>query len=1448
MSRYRRLVARTLAWLAVAIVAIAAVALAVLQTPYARDRLRDLAVRLANDRLNGTLSIGRLDGSLLWDAELENVTLEQDGVAAITIDRVRIDYKIGGLLGSDLVIDRLVLDGPRVHAVRSSSGWNLANLPTPTPDDEPADPGGRGVSIGAVVLENASVTIDNRTGEDLGALPRKISSLSGLLAVRSTPAGVHVQIDHLTMTTAKPDLKVERVEGGFTFGETVTFRDVSLETPESTLLVSGTLDTGSDPAAVDLAVRASPLSTSELARFVPRMAVDALAPVVDARVSGTLAALDIAASIDERDAGRVRLDLGVDLDEPERAIAGRVTTDALDLHRLAADRFPKTVLTTAIDLDLRTAGGFDLLSLEGPIRVEGRDLTYGPYTSRRVVVDGALDDGAMAAEIEIDAPVATLAATARMTPPTDASPTWGYDVEGRLADADLGQLPRHLGLPVVATDVTADYHVTGSGTTADVTWRFAPSRVPGARFAAGGRGNVRVENGTVERYAFDGVVTDLDLERVGRAFDVAALADRRLQSDLDVDLDAEGTGTTLAELGLDATASLAASEISGVRLSDFTIRARLEAGDLAVRASGDFAAVDLERVTRRANLDGTATGSLDVTMSLDDVTSPDLIERFSADGTVALTDARIADLGLDEATLDAAYRGDALEIRRLEASGPTLDVRAEGSASLADTGDSDVTYSLRVSRLEDIGAMLDRPLSGSVALEGRLTGNAAAYATDGTLDGSPLAYGDVFDALDFEATYEVALQDLETLTAEARLRSVLPRIGGREVRSLDAGLAYAGQTLTFETDVRENGRTLSGAGRIVFHPDHQELHVQRLGLTAGDVTWQIAGDQDVAVQYRPDRVVVERLNLASGVQTLSIAGVVSLDPGTTSDLEIDVVNVDLADLGALLLLNERRLAGRLDASARLAGTGSARTAHVSVAVAGGGVEDFAFQSLSGRLEYTPEASTVDLTLEQAPGATLTARGSLPSAVLGAGSDGDEEAAGYDLRVNATAMDLAVIGAVTDQLTGIAGSLEADLVIDGPAESPQIVGDVALRNGAFRVAATGAPYESVEAVARLSPNRIDVQHLRVLDEEGDELTVTGGVGIEGTRLGAFETELRATSFSVLDSDLGEVDIDATVRLEGEPSAPRANGTVRIESGRLEIDEILDAIGPPAADVSEDAAGTGSGDDESEGPLSGASLDLTIEVPDNLVVRGSDIRPPGGQFAVGDTNMTLGGDFSVRKAPGAELVLVGVVNTVRGSYDFQGRRFEILRDGTVAFRGDQPIDPALDLAAEREISGIVARVDIGGTVREPTLSLSSNPPLEEGDVLALIVFNQPVNQLGSGERAALAERAGALAAGLVVSPLTESIGQALDLDLFEITAPEAAGAGPSVVLGEQVGDDLFLRLRQQFGAQSVSEVTLEYRLADFLRLQGALAEGEGGANRGLTRRVERGGLDVIVFFEY
>jgi autotransporter translocation and assembly factor TamB len=84
----------------------------------------------------------------------------------------------------------------------------------------------------------------------------------------------------------------------------------------------------------------------------------------------------------------------------------------------------------------------------------------------------------------------------------------------------------------------------------------------------------------------------------------------------------------------------------------------------------------------------------------------------------------------------------------------------------------------------------------------------------------------------------------------------------------------------------------------------------------------------------------------------------------------------------------------------------------------------------------------------------------------------------------------------------------------------------------------------------------------------------------------------------------------------------------------------------------------------------------------------------------------------------------------------------------------------------------------------------------------------------------------------------------------TTTDSAGRGGVVTVGDRIGDDLFVRLRQQFGAQEYSQLLLEYRLSEMLRLQGSAAEGEGVglANRSLTRRIERLSGDIVFYYRY
>ena len=95
-------------------------------------------------------------------------------------------------------------------------------------------------------------------------------------------------------------------------------------------------------------------------------------------------------------------------------------------------------------------------------------------------------------------------------------------------------------------------------------------------------------------------------------------------------------------------------------------------------------------------------------------------------------------------------------------------------------------------------------------------------------------------------------------------------------------------------------------------------------------------------------------------------------------------------------------------------------------------------------------------------------------------------------------------------------------------------------------------------------------------------------------------------------------------------------------------------------------------------------MHVVAPDNLVVRGADLRPGGATAAqVGSVNATLGADVRVQKRENGPVTLRGTANTVRGFYEFQGRRFTVQRGGTLQFNGLPQINPDIDVTAERLI---------------------------------------------------------------------------------------------------------------------------------------------------------------------
>src|SRR2546425_10838800 len=74
------------------VIGAAAAAVIVSQTAWFKNWLRGYIVREANLYLNGTLSIERLGGNLLFGVEMENVGVAMDGSQGVAVKDLGLDY------------------------------------------------------------------------------------------------------------------------------------------------------------------------------------------------------------------------------------------------------------------------------------------------------------------------------------------------------------------------------------------------------------------------------------------------------------------------------------------------------------------------------------------------------------------------------------------------------------------------------------------------------------------------------------------------------------------------------------------------------------------------------------------------------------------------------------------------------------------------------------------------------------------------------------------------------------------------------------------------------------------------------------------------------------------------------------------------------------------------------------------------------------------------------------------------------------------------------------------------------------------------------------------------------------------------------------------------------------------------------------------------------------
>jgi autotransporter translocation and assembly factor TamB len=1370
---------------------LAATSALVVETPWFKERLRRIVVERANEALNAQLSVGRLAGSLWSGVELHDVVLVQTAGPVFAARRISLRYDPRILMRGHLTFIELAVHEPVIHVVERANGWNVATLGKPS----------TGKRSTRIEFQKLSIAGGDVRVAPLNGTVRHLQDLNASLELSYTPERLLMNIGGLNAREVDTGLVIRSATGQLT--NQASGLAARFNVDSSAGAFSGTFDGPRETAGRTL------------------------------RVHATVAHLNAAPLL-------ARRDLITD-------VTGRVEVQRL----LPPSPTASAPLSFQIDAQAVSALGYDAQNVRGLGSYEGGVLRFdvaGNAYGARTKAKGEWHSAA-----------------SKRRPNS-------IQVAGDVSGLDLRRVPRKLQVPQLASRLAGRYELNYGPGAWSASMVMNDSLVEGAQIGAGAVAHAAMRAGT-PTYDFKGRVARLDLQRLAGPLQLATLRESRFKSQISGFVDMTGSGRNLDQLALQANATLDDSTIGPTRLPGSQVAAQIASRRLVVDFSGSFEHVSevwLGTPKTPMDLNGSTPAAR---LVIEDLRAPVSVETLSVEGNVTLERSKLQGYDVDRAVVDASLLAGTATVRSLTVEGPQLHATAAGVVAISGNSASDFTFTIDADTLETPAKLSGRPISGGGRVEGKVTGPPNQLTATGKYDLRQFKYGTSVDTLTLNGTFSADVKDQQwrdgTFRTDATATFV--KVGGQNIDQVTAKAVYHQNNLDIETRLDQKGRSVEMTGNVAFEPEQEEIKLRRLALATANQTWTLPAGREATIRYGMDRIAIENLGLMRDAQLVEVKG--SLGVGDreipASGVDVRLENVLVADINQLFA-GTRKLSGVVNGTARIEGSTASPRVTSKLTVANGTVETTPFQMLSADVALREGEVTLDAVLDVQPGMRLTAVGTLPGPTPTAGAPAEYGDRPMNLKINSTSLDLGIFQALTAEITELKGTGQFDLHVTGTPRAPRVAGAAAIENASFLVATTGVAYQAGQAKLRFDGDHVLIDQFTLADDDGHTLTATGGAEVAGGRdLRSVDLHVVSDNLHLMRNPYGDVVADADIKATGPLRQLDITGEARFSKTRLDVDKILERLNKnayaeeaapgPAPDLPADAAAQlaqipqptpESPDAHAAEAMSGtlfdnARINVKLTMPDDVVLRASDLRVSNGGMGLGSTNVTVGGTLTLEKPRGGDLSVVGVISVVRGFYDFQGRRFDIERGSEVQFRGNRPVDPALNVTGTRDISGVTTEVGVRGTARNPSITLSSYPPLDESDILSLIVFGQPVNALGESQRVNLAERAGSLALGAVAGPIAESVGRALNLDLFEIRA-EGAGGAPEIALGSQVGSRVFIGLRQEFGRDEMSAVSFEYRLSRLLRLVTSVAQGSERTHS--TRRTDPTGVDLIFVYRY
>jgi translocation and assembly module TamB len=380
---------------------------------------------------------------------------------------------------------------------------------------------------------------------------------------------------------------------------------------------------------------------------------------------------------------------------------------------------------------------------------------------------------------------------------------------------------------------------------------------------------------------------------------------------------------------------------------------------------------------------------------------------------------------------------------------------------------------------------------------------------------------------------------------------------------------------------------------------------------------------------------------------------------------------------------------------------------------------------------------------------------------------------------------------------LTGSFNTNLHFGGTIGSPLVTGETVINQASAEIPALGIKLDDVNLRAHSKTGSQVDYRISARSGEAAPLSITGYTLLQMPDGWSTKLNIRGNNFEL--ANLPDVKINVSPQLDVEVQGRRINltGEITVPHARFRPRTLPATSISPSQDVVII--------DEAELPVVKERWKIYSHV---RVILGDHVYFDG--FGL---QGEVSGNLLLLDEPGKPTVGQGEIRIAEGTYKAYGQDAKIRR-GRLMFANTVIDDPGINLEAVREVDTVTAGVRVHGTLKQPEITLFSEPAMSESDIISYFLLGRPMDTTDDeeGQQLQKALLGARLAGGELI---VDQTGIYSYVDEMTIEADKTTGQ-TSLVVGKYLSPKLYVRHVTGI-IESSNIVEIHYKLSKYLRVQ-------------------------------